>query len=187
MAALCSCWTQLVRALCGDPRRNRQLDPTERQQLLSVDGHSDTHISTAHSAAAVEDVPDSPSGCTTLIVMRHGHRKDEETPKWHLSANRPWDPPLSSLGRQQVRNRCLHPPISARGHTLPLIVHSALTAQGQQHSMQSCEHEGCPATHGAGMSVTVLQAPQPMSCMSMSQHSTPCAVTPRCTNHMLLP
>jgi hypothetical protein len=115
MTALCSCWTQLVRALCGDPRRNRQPDPTERQQLLSVDAHSDTHISTAPSAALCEDVPDSPSGCTTLIVMRHGHRKDEESPKWHVSANRPWDPPLSSLGRQQVRRPRPHPPMPARG------------------------------------------------------------------------
>lgn len=38
-----------------------------------------------------------------LLVMRHGHRQDEEERSWHETAEHPWNPPLSVLGRQQVR------------------------------------------------------------------------------------
>lgn len=35
-----------------------------------------------------------------VIVMRHGHRQDEEDEHWAGTAPRPWDPPLSLRGRQ---------------------------------------------------------------------------------------
>jgi hypothetical protein len=38
-----------------------------------------------------------------VVVMRHGHRQDEQDPVWHRTAKRPWDPPLSVKGREQVR------------------------------------------------------------------------------------
>ncbi|GLI68835.1 hypothetical protein VaNZ11_013378 [Volvox africanus] len=38
-----------------------------------------------------------------VYCMRHGHRQDEEEDVWHISAARPWDPPLSAKGRQQAR------------------------------------------------------------------------------------
>lgn len=49
-----------------------------------------------------------------LLIMRHGHRQDEEQRSWHETAEHPWNPPLSALGRQQVRTSrlvcCRHLP-----------------------------------------------------------------------------
>ncbi|KAJ9508799.1 hypothetical protein QJQ45_028112, partial [Haematococcus lacustris] len=36
-----------------------------------------------------------------LLVMRHAHRADEADEAWSSTAERPWDPPLSTLGLQQ--------------------------------------------------------------------------------------
>ena len=41
-----------------------------------------------------------------LLVMRHGLRQDEVDPNFTRRSSRPWDPPLSTRGRNQVRVRC---------------------------------------------------------------------------------
>ena len=41
-----------------------------------------------------------------LLVMRHGERLDEVDVGWREKAERPWDPPLSPKGEQQVGRRC---------------------------------------------------------------------------------
>lgn len=41
---------------------------------------------------------------TRIYVMRHGHREDMQNPQWTKTAERPHDPPLSSLGRQQAQH-----------------------------------------------------------------------------------
>ncbi|KAF5829727.1 hypothetical protein DUNSADRAFT_15574, partial [Dunaliella salina] len=38
-----------------------------------------------------------------VIVMRHGHRQDEDDDSWSATAPRPWDPPLSLRGRKGVQ------------------------------------------------------------------------------------
>jgi len=38
-----------------------------------------------------------------IIVMRHGHRQDEDDARWSATAPRPWDPPLSLQGRKGVQ------------------------------------------------------------------------------------
>ena len=40
------------------------------------------------------------------LVMRHGHRLDDDIPDWQATAERPWDVPLSRLGRAQVWRHC---------------------------------------------------------------------------------
>lgn len=41
-------------------------------------------------------------GLQSVIVMRHAHRADEDDESWSITAQRPWDPPLSSSGRLQA-------------------------------------------------------------------------------------
>ncbi|PNW84963.1 hypothetical protein CHLRE_03g165900v5 [Chlamydomonas reinhardtii] len=49
------------------------------------------------------DVGPADSAEQNVYVVRHGHRQDEEDDCWHVHASRPWDPPLSTKGRQQAR------------------------------------------------------------------------------------
>lgn len=65
----------------------------------------------SHGGHGLRSLPTSSDGLAgsaefrdqRLYVMRHGHRQDEEDEVWHVSAGRPWDPPLSAKGREQVR------------------------------------------------------------------------------------
>lgn len=38
-----------------------------------------------------------------LLVMRHGDRMDDAQPSWIVTAPRPWDPPLTELGKWRAR------------------------------------------------------------------------------------
>lgn len=40
-----------------------------------------------------------------VVVMRHGQRVDEVDESWAENAERPWDPPMTDLGREQVGYR----------------------------------------------------------------------------------
>ena len=51
-----------------------------------------------------------------IWVMRHGEREDEVNPAWEAESQRPYDPPLTSKGRGQVRVI-----------TTPLALHSLLS------------------------------------------------------------
>lgn len=103
-------WSYIVdtlRWICGDPRRRR--DTTEKEKLLSKpsDPEPGTPAADQHLAGLTAATLDSLNGAPSheeakVIVMRHGHRQDEEDPYWHQSAKRPWDPPLSARGRAQV-------------------------------------------------------------------------------------
>jgi len=105
---LCDCWVQLIRAFCGDNRRHRHIAESER--LLGPSPLSDDQAGYEESqglsllAPSTHEVTQekAKAAASTLIVMRHGHRRDEEDPNWHLTASRPWDPPLSKLGRKQA-------------------------------------------------------------------------------------
>ena len=59
----------------------------------------------AQSEAAVEEEETGPPLGTKrqyLVVMRHGERMDEIDLSWRETSKRPWDPPLSDKGLQQV-------------------------------------------------------------------------------------
>lgn len=92
---------QVLRALwhrlCGFRALQRvdKTERTERQQLLSTETPGSAPVSP-------EPAPPAPVLPCTLIVMRHGHRQDEEDPFWHQTAPRPWDPPLSAKGKTQA-------------------------------------------------------------------------------------
>lgn len=45
----------------------------------------------------------SAKGPCLVLVMRHAHREDEDDEAWPIMAARPWDPPLSQLGRRQAK------------------------------------------------------------------------------------
>ncbi|GLC35762.1 hypothetical protein PLESTB_000491600 [Pleodorina starrii] len=59
--------------------------------------------SAASRSTISSDIPSVNSVEQNVYCMRHGHRQDEEDEVWHLTAARPWDPPLSAKGRQQAR------------------------------------------------------------------------------------
>ncbi|KAF8065954.1 Slc25a24 [Scenedesmus sp. PABB004] len=107
---------RLLRALCGGrggarQRRSTADDDAAAQQRLLGPG-AQPSSGGAGGAAAPPDVgvqpaalgagAAAPTGPTTIIVMRHGHRQDEEDPCWSQAAARPWDPPLSVKGRVQA-------------------------------------------------------------------------------------
>lgn len=61
----------------------------------------------AQSEAAEEEEETGPPLGTKrqyLVVMRHGERMDEIDVSWRETSKRPWDPPLSNKGLQQVLN-----------------------------------------------------------------------------------
>ena len=61
----------------------------------------------AQSEAAEEEEETGPPLGTKrqyLVVMRHGERMDEIDVSWRETSKRPWDPPLSDKGLQQVLN-----------------------------------------------------------------------------------
>lgn len=78
----------------GDAQSSTQL-------LLHNDRQASLH--TSHHLSAPPSLSYASSDTQLMLVMRHGHRQDEEQHDWHLSATRPWDPPLSKLGRRQAR------------------------------------------------------------------------------------
>ena len=59
----------------------------------------------AQQEAAVEEEETGPplgGKRQYLVVMRHGERMDEIDISWRATSKRPWDPPLSNKGLQQV-------------------------------------------------------------------------------------
>jgi hypothetical protein len=59
----------------------------------------------AQQEAAAEEEERGPELGTKrqyLVVMRHGERIDEVDLNWRQQSDRPWDPPLSGKGEQQV-------------------------------------------------------------------------------------
>ena len=53
------------------------------------------------AGAGVRDVGDLRE--QKIWVMRHGEREDEVNDAWAAESERPYDPPLTSKGRGQVR------------------------------------------------------------------------------------
>ena len=65
-------------------------------------------LAAQQEAAYAEEEETGPSLGTQkqyLLVMRHGERLDEIDVGWREKAERPWDPPLSPKGEQQVGGR----------------------------------------------------------------------------------
>lgn len=120
------CWNPwaficaLLRSLCGHGRRrkreqagqpllapeaSRSSAPDEVVPLTAMQ-HSDSDAPATPSSSDVDGFAGMGGSGGTVIVMRHGHRQDEQDPVWHRTAQRPWDPPLSKKGREQVGGRC---------------------------------------------------------------------------------
>lgn len=66
---------------------------------VSVSAKGSVAMGVLSDSAAAAHLPEEEQ---MMVVMRHGHRQDEEDPAWHVAAERPWDPPLSQQGREQV-------------------------------------------------------------------------------------
>jgi hypothetical protein len=108
---MCCGWLlRALRGLCGGSGRSvdDDADGVARQALLGP-GAQLSNGTRAAVEPHVEQLPSQPDAPTTIIVMRHGHRQDEEDAFWHHHARRPWDPPLSAKGRVQVRHHTLGP------------------------------------------------------------------------------
>lgn len=54
--------------------------------------------------STLDPLEPAPRDSQYVLVMRHGHREDEQDSEWHLKASRPWDPPLSDQGRKEARD-----------------------------------------------------------------------------------
>eukprot|EP00879_Flechtneria_rotunda_P015311 GHRR01016005.1.p1 GENE.GHRR01016005.1~~GHRR01016005.1.p1 ORF type:complete len:322 (+),score=98.43 GHRR01016005.1:3358-4323(+) len=110
LSRLCHWWRCIVRFFRSLWGRTTAADTDEtaaREQLLGAQAPSSWQGSGNDAAASQssllsEQAADQPFGPTTLIVMRHGHRQDEEDSFWHQTAKRPWDPPLSMKGRVEA-------------------------------------------------------------------------------------
>lgn len=93
---------QCVERLCGYTDSSRRVNH-EDEQLLSHDvttttdpqRNSTSILQVLHSF--IESIKEQ-----VLLVMRHGLRQDEVDPTFVSKANRPWDPPLASRGRNQA-------------------------------------------------------------------------------------
>jgi hypothetical protein len=75
-----------------DPLMGGSISPPEEQMMAGG-----TNLVSHPSASSAE------AGPRLLLVMRHAHREDEDNEDWAVMAARPWDPPLSQLGRRQAR------------------------------------------------------------------------------------
>ncbi len=85
--------------LAPDLASVRELEPCELQEVRPL---KLAPLLTTEQPSAV--LPGDVGARQQLLwVMRHGHRQDEEDDAWIATTPRPWDPPLSSRGRQQVR------------------------------------------------------------------------------------
>ncbi len=87
--------------MCGLSRSTIK-DDIEESPLLGTDPSLSDGAGTlpTRQPSAAESRAERPD--RKVIIMRHGHRQDEEDPLWHRNAKRPWDPPLSDKGRAQV-------------------------------------------------------------------------------------
>ena len=91
--------------LCCGGDDNAVVEPRYRESLLGAGGTTPrtTPRGAATSTSNTSTSNVRPAFTEQLVyVMRHGHRQDEEDDCWHVNAARPWDPPLSALGREQV-------------------------------------------------------------------------------------
>ena len=63
-----------------------------------------------------------------VIVMRHGQRQDAVDPSWVGNALRPWDPPLTQLGKEQAARaaKAMRYLCKAHGLRAPSVVISSL-------------------------------------------------------------
>lgn len=127
---------RLLSCLCGGSRRIKRDKPriVEEERLLRPSEVGSSAPTGVHTTIAVAQVaadqgqaeqlaqaaalPDEYT--STVIVMRHGHRQDEEDSFWHQTAARPWDPPLSVKGRVQAND------VASKlgGHTIDVVITS---------------------------------------------------------------
>jgi hypothetical protein len=110
--------TKCLKRACGfaspTPDQHASTEHLLQDRLVVND---DSSLTAAYelpgTAPLIVEVPERKlkSSSQLLLVMRHGHRQDEEDPEWDTTAARPWDPPLSALGRRQVgaQNGATHP------------------------------------------------------------------------------
>jgi broad specificity phosphatase PhoE len=96
---------------CCGPRGYDVLDGQQayqdeaEQRLISQHSSaaSETQLTQSHITPSFPGSDASGERPQLLVIMRHGHRQDEQDQSWTKTAERPWDPPLSTKGRSQAK------------------------------------------------------------------------------------
>jgi broad specificity phosphatase PhoE len=103
--------TVLQLMCCCGPRGYNLLDGQQNyqdeaeQRLISQRSStaSETQLASSHVPPSFPGSDASGERPQLLVIMRHGHRQDEQDQTWTETAERPWDPPLSTKGRSQAK------------------------------------------------------------------------------------